>query len=127
MWKEYNPNPFGKRVGDCAIRAIAAAEGLSWFDAYDVLTEYGRMLGNLPNSNDVWGIFLKDQGYTRHVIENTCPDCYTVEDFAEDHPSGTYVVGTGTHVVTIIDGTIMDAWDSSKEVPAYYWEAPNGL
>ncbi len=50
MWKEYNPNPLGKRVGDCVIRAISAAENLSWFDAYDVLTHYGRLLGNLPNA-----------------------------------------------------------------------------
>lgn len=125
MWHEYNPNPLGKRVGDCAIRAISAAEDLSWFDAYDILTHYGRMFGNLPNANDVWGTFLKDEGYTRHIIPNTCPDCYTMADFAKDHPKGTYVVCTGTHVVTIKDGTIMDAWDSSLESPAFYWEAHN--
>ena len=25
MWIEYNPNPTGKQVGDCSIRAIAKA------------------------------------------------------------------------------------------------------
>lgn len=123
MWKEFNPNPYGKRVGDCAIRAIAAAEGLSWYDAYDELAHYGRMFGNLPNANDIWGLFLKDLGYTRRVVENTCPDCYTVSDFCRDHPKGVYVIGTGNHVVTVIDGNYYDAWDSGSEVPAYYWEA----
>ena len=33
-----NPNPMGKRVGDCAIRAIAIAEGLTWDEAYNLLT-----------------------------------------------------------------------------------------
>ena len=123
MWHEYNPNPLGKRVGDCAIRAISAAEGLSWFDAYDALSHYGRMFGNLPNSNDVWGTFLHDEGYKRHVIPDTCPECYTVADFCRDNPKGVFVLGTGSHVVTVIDGDYWDAWDSGAEVPAYYWEA----
>lgn len=122
MWLEFNPNPLNKRVGDCAIRAICAAENLSWYDAYDILTHYGRMFGNLPNANDVWGTFLKDEGYSRHIIEDTCPDCYTVADFAHDHPKGTFILGTGSHVVTIRNGAIMDAWDSSSEVPLYYFE-----
>lgn len=127
MWKEYNPNPLGKRVGDCVIRAISAAENLSWFDAYDVLTHYGRLLGNLPNANDVWGAFLRDNGYTRHIIPDTCPDCYTFAAFCRDHPKGIYVLGTGTHTATVKFGDLYDAWDSSAEVPTFYWEAQHDL
>lgn len=118
-----NPNPKGKRVGDCAIRAVAIAEDLTWDEAYDLLSRYGRELKNLPNANEVWGAFLKDRGYTRHVIPDTCPECYTIGEFAEDHPEGLFVVATGSHVVTIIDGCVMDAWDSRREVPTFYWEA----
>ena len=117
-----NTNPEGKKIGDCAIRAIAIAENLSWDDAYDLLTEYGRNLKNLPNANEVWGAFLKDRGYARHVIPDRCPECYTIGDFAEDHPEGLFVVATGSHVVTVRDGCVMDAWDSRSEVPTYYWE-----
>ena len=122
-YKYVNPNPEGKRVGDCAIRAIAIAENLTWDEAYDLLTEYGRELKNLPNANEVWGAFLRDRGYTRHVLPDTCPDCYTIGDFAEDHPKGLFVVATGSHVVTIIDGCVMDAWDSRRETVTYFWEA----
>lgn len=123
MWIKTQINPLGKSVGDCAIRAIAIAEGLTWDEAYDLLTEYGREFKNLPNANEVWGAFLKDRGYTRHIIEDTCPDCYTIEDFCRDHPKGIFVVGTGTHVVTCIDGNALDAWNSLSETPLYYWEA----
>ena len=126
MWKEYNPNPLGKRVGDCVIRAISVAENLSWFDAYDVLTHYGRLLGNLPNANDVWGAFLRDNGYTRHIIPDTCPDCYTFAAFCRDHPKGTYVLGTGTHTATVKFGNLYDAWDSSKEIPQFMWFRKDG-
>jgi hypothetical protein len=44
-----------------------------------------------------------------------------MEDFAKDHPSGTFVVGTGNHVATVKDGLIWDSWDSSQEIPVYYW------
>lgn len=29
-WEYYNPNPAGKRVGDCVIRAICKATGKDW-------------------------------------------------------------------------------------------------
>ena len=123
MWIEFNPNPLGKLVGDCVIRAIAAVEDLSWDEAYDGLVYYGKLFKNVPNANEVWGVYLKDLGYTRHVVENTCPDCYTLREFCRDHPKGEYVVGTGTHAVAVINGNYLDAWDSGSEIPAYYWES----
>lgn len=127
MWRKFNPNPIGRRVGDCAIRAVAAAEGLSWDEAFDQLAAYGKKLGNLQNSNEAIGAYLKDRGYTRHIIPDSCPACYTVADFCRDHPIGIYVLGTGTHVVTAIDGDYYDTWDSGDEVPIYYWEATDEL
>jgi hypothetical protein len=31
------------------------------------------------------------------------------------------VLGTGAHVATVIDGKLMDAWDSSDEIVSYFW------
>lgn len=117
-----NPNPYGRVTGDCVIRAITIAQDRSWDDIYLALSVYGFEIGDWGNSNDVWGSYLKQQGYKRNVIPNTCPDCYTVRDFAEDHKHGTFILCTGTHVVTVINGNYYDAWDSGNEVPIYYWE-----
>lgn len=117
-----NPNPYGRVTGDCVIRAITIAQDRSWDDIYLALSVQGFEIGDWGNSNDVWGSYLKQQGYKRNVIPNACPDCYTVRDFAEDHKRGTFILSTGTHVVTIIDGDYYDAWDSGNEVPIYYWE-----
>ena len=121
-WRNYNPNPAGRAVGDCSIRAVAAALGVDWETAYALIAEAGYQMGDMPSSNSVWGAVLRRNGFYRHAIPNTCPDCYTMERFAEDHPDGIYVVGTGNHVATIRDGWIMDAWDSSMETPVYYWQ-----
>ena len=96
---------------------------MTWDEAYIVLSDYGMLYKNLPNANEVWGAYLKDRGFTRHILPDTCPDCYTIEDFCRDHPKGIFVVGTGTHVVTCIDGSALDAWNSLSETPLYYWEA----
>ena len=121
-WRKYNPNPVGRSVGDCAVRAVAAALDVDWETAYAMIARNGYLMGDMPSSNTVWGAVLRQNGFSRHAIPNTCPDCYTMEQFAEDHPDGVYVVCTGNHVATILDGWIMDAWDSSNEVPVFYWQ-----
>ena len=75
----------------------------------------------MPSSNSVWSNYLINDGYKRYAIPNTCPNCYTVRDFCEDHPYGTYLLATGTHVVTCIDGDWLDTWDSGDETPVYYF------
>ena len=120
-WRKYNPNPAGRAVGDCAVRAVAAALGTDWETAYAMIAENGYLMGDVMSSNSVWGSVLRQHGFYRHAIPNTCPDCFTIEDFAIEHPKGVYVVGTGNHVVTVKDGDILDSWDSSNEIPVYYW------
>ena len=121
MYQEYNPSPKGAKVGDCAVRAVSKALGTDWETAYTMLALKGFEMSDMPNSNAVINALLKDKGFERDVVPNTCPDCYTVWDFAEDHPDGTYVLGTGTHVVAVVDGVIHDSWNSSNEYPVYYW------
>lgn len=120
-WVHYNPNPDGRGKDDCAVRAIAKALGIGWDKAYTLLTAKGFTLKDLPNANHVWGSVLRENGFKRYTVPNTCPDCYTAEDFATDHQEGTYVLGFGDHTATIENGRIFDSWDSSREVPQYFW------
>lgn len=121
MWERYNPNPAGRSVGDCAIRAVSKALGITWEEAYALISTNGYVMGDMPSSNSVWGAVLRQHGFYRHAVDNSCPDCYTAEDFAKDHPKGIYVLGFGNHTCCIEDGIIYDSWDSSLECPQYYW------
>lgn len=119
---EYNINPSGNRVGDCVIRAVGTVLGTDWDSAYiDVLLE-GFVMKDMPSSNHVWGSYLVKRGFRRTAIPNTCPRCYTVRDFCRDHPTGRFILATGTHVIAVIDGDYYDTWDSGDEVPVYYFE-----
>lgn len=65
---------------------------------------------------------LEKQGYSRFVIPNTCPYCYTVKQFCKDHPYGKYLLALDGHVVAVIDGDYYDIWDSGNEVHIYFWK-----
>ena len=120
-WVFYNPNPDRRGKDDCAVRAIAKALGTDWDGAYAMLAAKGFQMKDMPNGNPIWGAVLRENGYHRRTLPDTCPDCYTAEQFAEDHPEGTWVLGFGDHVCTIRSGRIFDSWDSSAEIPQYYW------
>lgn len=121
----YNNNPTGRRVGDCAVRAVSKALKIDWETAYLMIMSNGYAMGDMPSSDSVWGSVLRQNGFYRKSIPNTCPDCYTVRDFCVDHPRGTYVLGFGGHVAAVVDGDLYDSWDSSDEIPVYMWYRKN--
>ena len=121
MWIKYNPNPTGRSVGDCAVRAISKALDIDWENAYVLLAVNGYAMGDMPSSDSVWGSVLRQNGFYRLNIPNSCPECYTAEDFCRDYSKGIYVLGFGGHVATVQDGDLYDSWDSSKEIPQFMW------
>lgn len=121
MWVEYNPSPTGRRVGDCAVRAVAKALDTDWETAYALIAVNGYAMGDVISSDSTWGAVLRQHGFYRKAIPNTCPMCYTAEDFCKDHPKGVYVLGFGGHVATVVDGTLYDSWNSSNEIPQFVW------
>lgn len=121
MWKHYNPNPCGRAVGDCAVRAVAAALDTDWETAYLKIVKNGYEMCDMPSGDAVWGAVLRQNGFIRKTIPNSCPNCYTVAEFANDHPSGIYVLALGGHVVTVKNGDWYDSWDSGRQIPQYYW------
>ena len=123
MYIHYQPNPVRTDgVGDCAVRAVAKATDLTWEQAYTELSTSGFLMGDIMNSDQVLAAVLRKYGFVRGYVPETCPDCYTVQDFAEEHPEGTYVVKSDNHVATIIDGNLYDAWNSSQRIPLWYWQ-----
>lgn len=116
----FNPNPLGKFVGDCTIRAICAVTGLDWYEIHRQQSDLSRIMADMPSSDDVWWELLRLHGFRKVNLLDSCPKCYTVADFASDHPSGLYVLGPKEHAIAVIDGDWYDTWDSGATVPLYY-------
>lgn len=121
MYIYYNPNPNNKLVGDCVIRAMTKATGKRWDEVYDEICSIGKTVKDMPSSNSVWGTYLKYEGFKRHIIPNSCPDCYSVKDFCRDNPQGIFVLGLDGHVVCVLNGNYYDTFDCGDECPQYYW------
>lgn len=117
----YNENPKGRNVGDCTVRAISKATGRGWGDTYLALCIQGYLEADLPSSNAVWGAYLHSLGFRRYIVPDSCPVCYTVAQFADEHPEGTYILALSGHVVCVQDGVIYDSWHSENETVLYYW------
>lgn len=118
----YNANPDDKYVMDCVIRAIATVFNTTWDAVALDLTKIQLVKHNLQNSDEVWGEYLAINGFRRGFIPDTCPHCYTLKQFCIDHPKGVYVVGTGEHVIAVINGDYYDTMDTGDSVIRYYWE-----
>lgn len=119
-YRYFMNNPVGARVGDCAVRAISKALNISWEQAYDELATTGYQMADMPSSNNVISAVLRKNGFYKESLPD-CKGCFTISEFAKSNPIGTYVVGTGSHVVTVIDGNYYDSWRSDNEPVMYYW------
>ena len=53
MFSFYNPNPTGKNVGDCAVRALSKALGQDWLVTYLGICIQGALAGDMPSANAV--------------------------------------------------------------------------
>lgn len=121
MWIKCNPNPKRKEVPDCVIRAIAIALRMRWVEVYDDLCRLGRAEFNMPSADAVWGKYLYQKGFQPFRLPESCPRCVTVNQFSKIFDHGTYIIGTGSHAVAIINGDYYDSWDSGDEIPSFFW------
>ena len=118
---KYNSNPIHKRVGDCVIRAISVALDQDWDTTYTGIVLKGFEEKDMPSGNAIWGAYLKEKGFERNAIPADLVGWYTVEDFANEHKSGVYILAIDGHVVCVKDGNYYDTWQSGDETPVYYW------
>lgn len=121
MYQYYQANPQGKTTDDCVLRAISKALDIDWETATVYLAVQQNRDADLYTRNYVWGNLLTRNGFTKHHLPDTCPDCYTIKDFCRDHAMGTFVLGTGDHAVTVVDGDYYDTFDSGDLIPVVYY------
>ena len=121
MWMRCNPNPMRKEVPDCVVRALTIALDQKWTDIYDDLCRLGRTEYNMPSADAVWGKYLYYHGFEPFLLPQSCPQCLTIRMFCYYFPKGTYIIGTGSHAVAVIDGDYYDSWDSGDEIPSFFW------
>ena len=129
----YNANSRDARVGDCVKRGLSVAYSMDYDEVSKELNQIKRSL-NLSVFNDsrVFNVFVRrrrDKFVGLHSSEYV-----TVSEFAEEHPSGVYVLLAGknntnpssTHLLALVDGNVYDSWDSLNYYVKQYAKVSGG-
>lgn len=115
MYEYYNANPHGNYVNDCVIRSISLAEGKTWDETYEELSDIAQKNG----------IILDDVNFVEPLLDSRYDrECYnyiTVGDFADEHPKGIYLITMLGHITCCIDGTIIDSFDCRDRLMTCAW------
>ena len=126
-YRYYQPNDkdLKDQFGDCQVRALSKALGLTWLETFDLTVPICREL----QTYTIFGCghekvkqAMKSLGFEYTGISNkkgsTRP---TVDSFAKDHKQGKYILTVANHVVACVDGIYYDTWDSGyKSLYGYY-------
>lgn len=126
-YKFFQPNPSeGNKCtkGDCHIRCICAAAGITWLEAFDLLVESARKKYNPVGGVDSIGDVLEQFGFAEKKMQQVEKggSRISVNEFAEQHTAGTYVLRLAHHVVAVKDGFYLDGWDCGNKTIYKYWE-----
>ena len=127
MYLKENINPKGWKCGDCVIRACAKASGKSWDDTYNALYEIGFKKKRLLNDDCCFNKFLEDEGFTyMKAMRNEFGEQLTVgqlaDYYSEKYPDGfRLVIHTRRHLTCVVDGNVIDSWNTSYEKAGYYY------
>lgn len=120
MYRFENPRPDHKRVGDCVKRACCLASEINYHDISVMLNRYRKISGGSKfNSRENWKPFVenvllgwkneKDMRFANNGHR------YTVESFANNHPTSKHILRCSKHLVCVKDGDYLDTWDSSEK------------
>lgn len=109
-YKYFNQNPDGVKIEDCVTRAISLAIDMDYYEV-----AYKLKLTSL-----LWGCDKLCLSCYHHLLDDVFRlkrvyvDGMTVEEFAETHPYGTYILRCPSHLLTVIDGIDYDIFNSTR-------------
>ena len=123
----YQPNKkdLKDELSDCTIRALSKALNVSWIEAFDLqipLCREAQVTNIFAAPAKVRNALMDKLGFSYTGISNKAGSKRpTVDSFAKNHRSGTYICNVANHEVAVVDGKYYDTWDSGyKSVYGYY-------
>lgn len=122
VYRYYNCNPKHKRTEDCVIRAIASATGDSWEDVVKQLTEYMIKTGDVYNTPNLYGKYLKDIGWIKQKQPIYSDGSkMRIRDFVKKFNGHAIAHAGKNHITYIAEGHLWDIWNCENEIIGNYW------
>lgn len=124
-YKYYQPNEkdLKDEYGDCVIRALTKALNMEWLQVFDEMQPLSREMQVPFNCRPCYEKYIESKGLIYHGISNKKGTKRpTVDIFAKDHKTGTYILRVANHLVAVVNGFYYDTWDSGEKSLYGYWE-----
>ena len=124
-YKYYQPNKkdLKDKYGDCVIRALTKALNMEWLQVFDEMQPISREMQVPFNCRPCYEKYIESKGLKYIGISNKKGTKRpTVDRFAKDHTTGTYILRVAHHLVTVVDGIYYDTWDSGEKSLYGYWQ-----
>lgn len=113
-----NINPNQTKRNDCVTRAISLASGLPYSTVRKKLFHTSRLLGCIKLCWSCYSFLLTNVLGYRQV---NCDDM-TVEEFADTHQNGIYLIRIAQHLTTIVNGSLMDTFYCGDKMCHIAWK-----
>ena len=119
----FNPNPQpAKERGDCSIRSICAATGLSWMEVFDEMVEVARKNYDVLESMDTIIEVIENHGFIPYkVTVKRGSRRPTMQELIRKYPGKIIYGQCANHVMCARGGKVRDIWDSSERPLYKYW------
>lgn len=114
MFKKFNANPKGLKVGDCVKRAITKATGKDYMEVQRELNQCKKITGCAKfNDNKNWKYYVEEVlGATKISFPAVQgEERMNGKRFMVEYYRGTYILRMAHHLSCCIDGHIYDTWD----------------
>ncbi|MBQ2278567.1 MAG: hypothetical protein II333_08360 [Clostridia bacterium] len=129
-------NPENRIIGDCLVRGLASACGISWKEVIALFLPYRQ---TTINNNTLFRDVLRKQGFVYHDLYRQGEAFRSVAEFCMDanrkfqHGEYLFVCVGAHHVAAVLpfrqeDGSfryrVVDTWDCSSRKATEYWVRP---
>ena len=125
-YNEFNVNPKGHKTGDCAVRAIVGATGMSYEEAIDRCAYWAKKKCYGITDKQTVALVLKECGFVKvKQPRKWNGDKYKVGEMDEllnfKQMQEGVLITIANHHTCIVNGYVQDIWDCrEKSVGNYY-------
>ena len=117
-FRYWNENPNGEKRNDCVTRAITFATDKPYSEIRKKLFHTAKLLDCEKLCMTCYSFYIQE---VLGGIPKNC-DNMTVEQFADLHYDGTYLVRINAHLTVIHNNTIYDIWDCRNRECTLAWK-----
>lgn len=111
-----NLNPYKRKTGDCVIRAVACAFGVTWEEAGDMLYSSARHIGCEMSCIGCYASLLDELRLSEIVSKGM-----SVGQLADRYSDSILLLRLPGHLTCARYGTVLDIWDCSDEIVDRAW------